>query len=245
MRVSDLMTRSVLSVSEDANIFDAIRLMLRNHVSGLPVVNSDNQVVGIVTEGDLLNRLETGTQKQRSGLALFFAGPGKMAADYVHAAGRKVGDVMTRGVQTVDIDAPLAEAVEKMERHRCKRLPVMSESRMVGILSRVDFLRAIVSNETAQLPATDAAIREKLLAVLAAQRWAMPSLLDISVRDGVVELNGVITDERVRGALVVAAENISGVKGVHDRLAWVEPASGMVIETSGVSEETVSDSRKP
>jgi CBS domain-containing protein len=233
MRVSNLMTRSLLTVNEDADILDAIRLMLHNHVSGLPVLNSKGELTGIVTEGDFMRRYETGTQRQRTGLLQFFVGTGKLADEYVRAAGRKVGDVMTRGVETVEMDAPLAEAVEKMERRGCKRLPVMSGRHLAGILSRSDFLRAMVDAATARLPAADAAIREKLLAALNTQPWAMPGMLDISVRDGVVELNGTITDERVRSALIVASENIAGVKEVRDRLAWLEPVSGMVIEASG------------
>jgi len=234
MRVSDLMSRNVLSVSEDADIVDAIRLMLEKHVSGLPVVDAGGMLVGIVTEGDFMRRYETGTQKRRSTLAEFFTGAGRMAEEYVRAAGRKVGEIMTRDVETVELDAPLADAVEKMERRHCKRLPVMSGRHLVGLLSRADFLRAIVEQATTRLPAGDTAIREHILSALASQRWAAPVTYDVAVRNGVVELNGAITDERMRGALIVAAENAPGVKGVRDRLAWIEPVSGMVIEAPDV-----------
>ena len=230
MKVLDLMTRQVLSVSEDASIFDGIRLMLQNNVSGLPVVNAKGELVGIVTEGDFLRRYEIGTQSQRSGLSRFLAGPGKLATEYVHAAGRRVGEIMTSEVTTIAEDADLADAVAKMEQHHCKRLPVVNGKRLVGIISRSDFLRALIRATKVPAPMTDAAIHDSLVTTLNAERWAMPNMLDVAVKDGVVELNGAITDERMRNAIIVAAENIPGVKSVRDHLAWIEPISGTLIE---------------
>ena len=231
MKVSDIMTRGVVSVRKDATIMEAIRLMLQHKISGLVVLDDKDRLAGVVTEGDFLRRREVGTQKQRSRWIQFLMGPGKLADEYVHNSGRKVAEVMTTTVQSVTEETSLAEAVELMERHRIKRLPVVRGDLVVGIVSRANFLHALagVAHEIAAPAADDAGIREKILAEIDVQKWALPGMANVSVRNGVVEFWGVITDERMRGALIVAAENVSGVKAVKDHLAWIEPMSGVVI----------------
>ena len=118
-----------------------------------------------------------------------------------------------------------------MERHRVKRLPVVRGQKLVGIVSRASLLRALasVAHEVAPALPSDEAIRDKLLAELGRQPWAPLAMIDVTVRNGIVELWGTITDERERPALVVAAENIPGVKEVRDHMAWVDATSGMVV----------------
>lgn len=196
---------------------------------GLPVVNSDGHIVGIVTESDFLRRAETGTQRQRSRWVQFLVGPGRLAEDYVRSRSRRVEDVMTQPVHTIDEDAPLSEVVELMERHRIKRLPVLRDRKVVGIVSRVNLLHALASlaREIKSTPAHDEAIRERLLTELNQESWAPLDLIDIIVRNGTVELWGTILDERKRLALILAAENVHGVEAVRDHLVYVEPMSGM------------------
>jgi CBS domain-containing protein len=232
MRARDVMTQPVMTIASDASLLEAVRIMLQNKISGLPVVDSTGQLAGMVTEGDLLRRVETGTQRRRPRWIEFLVGPGRLAEEYVHASGRKVGEVMTTEVHTVTEDVPLDEIVRVMERYRIKRVPVMRGRELVGIVTRASLLRVLAS---ASRPATgapndDAAIRERLLRELAAQSWAPVGAIDIVVRDGVVTLSGVITDERQRAALCVAAENVAGVKRVEDRLAWLVPGTGIVGE---------------
>ena len=231
MNVSDIMTRSVISVREDATIFEAIRLMLQHKISGLVVLDEKDQLTGIVTEGDFLRRKEAGTQKRRSRWIQFLVGPGTLADEYVQSTGRKVSEVMTRSVYSVTEDAPLSEAVQLMEHYRVKRLPVVHDGKVIGIVSRANFLRAFgrAAREIATRPADDASIRENLIAELNAQKWSLPGLVNFTVQDGVVDYSGTIFDERTRVALIVAAENIPGVKAVSDHLAWIEPVSGIVI----------------
>jgi CBS domain-containing protein len=231
MKVSDIMTPSVVSVQPDTTVVQAVRLMLQHEISGLAVVDKNGDLVGIVTEGDFLRRSETGTQKRRSRWLQFLIGPGKLADEYVHAKGRKVEEVMTRTPHTVRGDTPLADAVEMMEKYRVKRLPVVDGRKVIGIVSRANFLHALVSVALdVKAPALDdAGIREKLMAELATQKWVAPGMLNVMVRDGVVDLWGTILDERTRSALIVAAENVPGVKRVVDHLVWVEPMSGMAI----------------
>ena len=139
---------------------------------------------------------------------------------------------MTADVYTVTEDAPLEDIVELMERRRIKRVPVLSNNKVVGIVTRSNLLHAVVSLARTEPRAAkdDSTIREKLLAEMQKEEWAPAATTNVVVRGGVVELWGVIIDERQREALKVAAENISGVKSVKDHLVWVEPTSGMFIE---------------
>jgi CBS domain-containing protein len=233
MKASDVMTLNVVSVTPDSSVMDAVQLMLRQNISGLPVLDKEDHLVGIVTEGDLLRRAETGTQRRRPRWIEFLLGPGKLADEYVRTAGRKVSEVMTPGVYTVSEDTPLEDVVRLMERHRIKRLPVVRGMTVVGIVSRSNLLRALanISHEVKPVSADDSAIRERLIAELKKQPWAPVAMIDIFVRDGVVTLSGAVMDDRERQALRVAAENIPGVKGVKDQLLWIDPALGMTVET--------------
>jgi CBS domain-containing protein len=234
MKARDVMTANVVSVDPQATVLQAVRLMLQRRISGLPVVDDRGRLVGIVTEGDFLRRAETGTQRQRPGWLEFLIGPGRMAADYVNAHARKVESVMTREPVTVTEDTPLETVVTTMEKRRIKRVPVVRGEHLVGIVSRANLLRALASiaRDVKPADAADAGIRGALLAELEKQRWAPTGALDVIVRDGIVELWGTVTDERQREALVVAAENIAGVKAVRDRLSWVDLTSGVVIPPS-------------
>jgi CBS domain-containing protein len=231
MQASDVMTRKVISIEAGAPIMQAVRLMLQNRISGLPVVDGKGNLVGIVTEGDFLRRGELGTQRRRPRWLEFLIGPGRLANEYVRASGRKVDDVMTPEPHTITESTPLDEVVKLMERHRIKRLPVVRDGKLVGIVSRANIMHALVSlAREAKAPAgSDAAIRERILAECERQSWA-PSV-NVVVRDGVVALWGAITDERERQAMIVAAENVPGVKAVHDHLVWIEPISGLVMQS--------------
>src|SRR5580658_10201942 len=127
MQVRDVMTLNVISVKGDESILKAARLMLQNRISGLPVVDATGALVGIVTEGDFLRRSELGTEKHRSWWLEMLVGPGKSADDYVHASGRKVGEIMTTLPYTVGESDTLEKVVELMEQHHIKRLPVMRD----------------------------------------------------------------------------------------------------------------------
>jgi len=228
MKAHDVMTWGAITVEPDASVTRAVRLMLQNKISGLPVVDANGQLVGMVTAGDSLRRGELGTQRQRPRWLEFLLGPGRLAAEYVQSSGQKVAQVMTPEPKPITPETPLEEVVRLMERHRVKRLPVVQDGKLVGIVSRANLLHALasVAREVKAPAANDATIREQILTECARQRWAPH--VDVVVRDGVVSLWGVITDERERQAFIVAAENVPGVKAVHDHLAWIEPTSGMV-----------------
>ena len=244
MKARDVMTSPVVSVEPEDSVLQAVRIMLQRRVSGLPVIDGNGRLVGIVTEGDFLRRAETETQRQRARWLEFLVGPGKLAQEYAASHGRKVREVMTPDPVTVTEDAPLAEVVGLMEKRQIKRLPVMRGQEVVGILSRANLLHALASVAREARPGgqSDDAIRTQLLAELGRQPWAPVALINPIVRDGVVELWGTITDERERQALLVAAENVPGVKAVHDRLAWVDATSGMVIYQSNEPPTDVKES---
>ena len=232
MKASDVMTPDVISADPDATVLQAARYMLQHHISGLPVIDTTGKLVGILSEGDFLRRRETRTEHKRSRWLEFLMGPGKMAAEYSHTHGSKVAEVMTRDVYTVSDDASIEDIVRLMERRRIKRVPVMHGNKVVGIVTRSNLMHAMVSLSRGQsrVASSDAAIREKLLAEIKKEKLAPSSMINVVVRNGVVELWGAIVDERQRDALKVAAENIPGVKEVKDHLAWVEVNSGMVVE---------------
>lgn len=237
MKVRDIMTRKVLSIEPSASIFQAVHSMLQNKISGLPVVNADGDLIGIVTEGDFLRRAETTTERKRPRWLTFLLGPGKLADEYVHTHARKIADVMTPEPYTVTEDTALEDVVQLMEKHRIKRLPVVLGKKLIGIVSRTNLLHALASLAPQVRPSasalTDETIRNLLLNDLEHQKWAPVGLLNIVVRNGVVDLWGTITDEREREALIVAAQNVPGVKDVKDNLVWVEPTSGVVIGPGG------------
>jgi CBS domain-containing protein len=225
------MTSPVLSVEPDTSILQAVQIMLQRHISGLPVVDKDGRVAGIVTEGDFLRRAETGTQRRRPRWLEYLVGPGRLADEYARTHGRKIGEIMTTDPTTITEDAPLDEVVRIMEKRQIKRLPVVRGDKLVGIVSRANLVHALagVVREVGPVAADDRAIRSGVVAELARQPWAPLALIDIIVKNGVVDLWGTITDERVRQAIIVLAENVPGVKQVNDHLAWVDATSGMVL----------------
>ena len=232
MKASDIMTRNIISVGRGTLIGEAIYLMLDNQVSGLPVVDDSGKVVGILTEGDLLRRSETGTERHRPRWLEILMGPGRSAGEYVRTHGRRVEEVMTRDVVGVTEDTSLDEVVDLMERHRIKRVPVLNGDLPVGMLSRADLLRALARalDEKPATPHGDDEILESILAELKKAAWVPRDGFEITVTNGIVGLNGVILDEKERVALRVVAENVPGVRTVEDHLVWVEPVSGTVIE---------------
>jgi CBS domain-containing protein len=224
MNVADVMTRGVISLAPDDSVQKAAKLMVQYEVSGFPVLDH-GKLVGIVTEGDFLRRVETGTEQRRTRWIEFLAGPGQLADEYAHAHGRKVGDVMTRDLVTVTEETSLEELVGLMESHHIKRLPVVKGGDLVGIISRGTLLHAFLAAwpKPTTRAMSDASIREQLAAEFNRQSWAPSGSLDVAVKNGIVDLHGIIRDERQRAALRIAAENIPGVKLVRDHLTDVVP----------------------
>lgn len=232
MRAHQIMTRPVVTVTPETTIVDAANLMLQRHVSGLPVVDAAGKLVGVVSEGDFIRRSEIGTGRKRGRWLRFILGPGKSASDFVHEHGHKVGEVMTKSPLTITEDTALAEIVELMEKNNVKRLPVVQGDKVVGIVSRANLLQAVASlaRQVPDPTADDDHVRNRIIDALEKHDWC-PFGLSVIVRDGIVHLSGVITEERSRQAAVVAAENVQGVKKVHDHLCWVDTMSGIYLNS--------------
>jgi CBS domain-containing protein len=233
MIVSDVMTRRVISVAPDETVRHAVNLMLRHGISGLFVVDAKGTLAGVVTEGDLLRRDELGTERHRPWWLRVLVSPGRQALDFTRAHGRKVCDIMTPEVICVGTGTSLEDVVQTMEKQRIKRVAVTENGRMVGVVARSDLLRALLSHERdkQETREDDRTIRTSILAALEAATWAPMTTLNVTVAGGVVDLWGTITNPDERRAICVVAENVPGVKAVHDHLVYVEPYTGTVIES--------------
>jgi CBS domain-containing protein len=245
MKAADVMTRQVITISADASILQAARLMLQNRISGLPVVDQQGQLVGVITEGDFLRRAETGSERHRPSWLEFLVSPGRLADEYVHTHGRKVEEVMSRSPQTICEDASLEEVVRTMVHKKIKRVPVMRDGMLVGIITRADLLHALVSvaRVIPPIPKDDTAIRDRIVSEIDKLPWR-PAGVSVLVRDGSVELSGTILDERAREGIRVLVENVPGVRAIHDHMVWVEPLSGMAF-SSPDDEDAAAASGKP
>ena len=231
MKAKDVMTHHVVSVRPEAPLPEAIARMVSHQISGMPVVDDDVGLVGIVTEGDLVRRVETRTQAPRRRWVELLLGPGSRADEYSRTHGRLVRDVMSTHVVTVGRETPLAEVVGLMEEHSIKRIPVVEGKVVVGIVSRADLVSALAEHLGSPSPATasDESIRRRIIAQMKRQPWCPSHTIRVAVNGGVVRFDGTLFDERARHALHVLAQNVQGVRSVDDRMLCIEPMSGTVV----------------
>ena len=217
MRARDVMVRAVVTTSSDTTVEELARLMINLRISGVPVADRDGRLVGIVTEGDLLRRVETGTERHRPRWSEPFSSNSRLAAEYVKSHAKRVADIMTREVFSVEETATLGEIADLLETKQIKRVPVVHDGKIVGIVSRADLLQVLASGgaKTAD-EEQDGAIRRQLLAELREQQWADASEDRVVVSDGVVHLWGTVGSEDERRALRIAAENTPGVRAIED-----------------------------
>jgi CBS domain-containing protein len=221
MRAADVMMSEVITVGEDASVQEAARLMAEHGISAVPVVDRDKRVVGIVSEGDLLHRAETGTERRRSWWLDMVASANQLAGEYVKSHSGCVKDVMTRDVISVTEETGVADIAILLETNRIKRVPVLLDGRLVGIVSRANLVRALamtINERPSGAEADDRAIRDRLLAELKAQKWAEVAPANITVKDRVVHLWSSYYSDQEKRALVVAAESIPGVRRVEDHM---------------------------
>jgi CBS domain-containing protein len=232
MRAHQVMTRDVITVGPDASILEAASLMLDRHISGLPVLDKDGKLIGIISEGDFIRRAEIGTQRRRPRWLQFFVGPGREANEFVRQSGRKVEEIMAHDPVTVSEDTGLEELVGLMEKHDVKRLPVVRGEKLRNCHA-ANLLRAAASlaRDVPDPTADDDHVRERISQAIAKTGWR-PIGLQVTVRNGVVQLHGIIANAGSRQAAIVAAENVAGVKEVHDHLCFVDSYSGYYVESS-------------
>jgi len=217
MRARDVMVRAVVTTSSDTTVEQLARLMINLRISGVPVMDRDGRLVGIVTEGDLLRRVETGTERHRPRWSEPFSSSSRLAAAYIKSHAKRVADIMTREVFSVEELATLGEIADLLETKHIKRVPVVHDGKIVGIVSRADLLKVLAGGgaKTAH-EEQDRTIRAQLLAELREQKWADASEGRVVVSDGVVHLWGIVGSEDERRALRILAENTPDVRGIED-----------------------------
>jgi CBS domain-containing protein len=225
MKAADVMVTNVITVGPDASVQDVARVLLSSRISGLPVVGADGKLLGIVSEGDLMHRVEAGTGRKRPWWLAILTGREVLASEFVREHSRKVADVMTRQVVTAAPDTPLSTIANLLEKNAIKRVPIVENGKVVGIVSRANLLQALASQgkPTAGIAVDDSKIRENVLTQLKAESWTRPSLINVIVQDGAVELWGIVDSACEKKAVRVAAEVTPGVRAVNDNLI-IRPA---------------------
>ena len=226
MLAKDVMTPNVVTIAPSLAIEEIAQLLLSCNISGVPVVDAEDRLIGLVSEGDLLRRLEDGTERRRSWWLNLLTGPEERAREFVKTHGRRAEDVMTREVMTVTADTPVGEIAQILERRRIKRVPVVEDGKIVGIVSRANLLHCLATHKD-RISITpspdDRAIREQVQALVAKEDWITHGSLNALVADGVAELWGWVDSEDERKALLTAVGELDGVKEVVDHLGSVPP----------------------
>jgi CBS domain-containing protein len=220
MKARDVMVSPVVTTNPSASVREVAQTLLKHRISAVPVIDDAGKLVGIVSEGDLMRRVDLGTERHRSWwLAALFAEEEVLAAEYVKQHSKKVSDVMTKRLVTASPDTPLGEIAGLLERHSIKRVPIVADGAVVGIVSRANLIQALAGDrKIADVPVPDAKLRDRIMAHLKAQPWAHTSLLNVTVNDGVVDIWGITRSEAEKQALRVAAETMPGVRAVNDNI---------------------------
>jgi CBS domain-containing protein len=225
MKASDVMVTDVITVKPDSDVAEVAALLLTNRISAAPVVDDAGTLVGMISEGDLLRRDESGTGHERPWWLRLLMGREILAAEFLREHSRRVGDLMTREVVSAPPDVSVAEIATLLERHRIKRVPIVRDGKIVGIVSRANLIQALATlrkNALEARPVADAELREKLVSRLKSEPWVRPNLVNVTVSDGTVDLWGVVDTSAEKQALRVAAEIMPGVKAVNDNV-FVRP----------------------
>jgi CBS domain-containing protein len=227
MKAADVMVSNVISVGLQAPVQEVAEVLLRNRISGVPVIGPQGELVGIVSEGDLMRRPEAGTERRHSWWLDLLTSSQGLASDYIKSHSRKVVDVMTRRVITATPDTPVREIATLLEKHGIKRVPIVSDGKVVGIVSRANLLQALASVKNMPPGTTDdASIRAKIVSKLANEPWTKPSLMNFIVQDGTVDLWGIVDSQTEKKAVRVLVESTAGVRAVNDNLIIPSAMSG-------------------
>jgi CBS domain-containing protein len=230
MKAADVMVSNVITVGPEASVQEVANILLTNRISAVPVVTPSGELVGIISEGDLIRRVETDTDQRRSWWMELLIGRGPLAAEYVKSHSRKVSDLITRDVITARPDTPLRDIAGLLEKNGIKRVPIVENGKLVGIVSRANLVQALAAQKKpteAQSAADDVSIREAVMARLDGKLWTKFAPVNVIVRDGIVDIWGIVDSETVRQAVRVAVEETPGVRSINDNLS-VQPVAHYV-----------------
>jgi CBS domain-containing protein len=219
MKAQDVMVRDVLTVKPETNVTDAIKILSEHDVSALPVVDHSGRLVGILSEADLLPRVEDDEYRHRWWVEALMPAS-KLAREFDKAHGKKVSEVMSTRLLTASEDTPISHIAALLERHRIKRVPIVADDKLVGIVSRSNLIQALASSKLAPGPRdeSDRTIRLELLDRLGQQRWTDFGSRNVTVQDGVVHLWGLVGSDAERTALIALAQDVRGVSSVADEM---------------------------
>lgn len=220
MLAQDVMTTKIVSVRPDTSVMEISKLLLAHQISAVPVVRPDGRLIGMVSEGDLMRRPENDTISERSWWLQLFASPHDSQLDFVKTHGKIAEQVMTKKPLTVSVDTSLAEVAEILEKNQIKRVPVMNAGKMVGIVSRANLLHGLVTAmPTISEPnLKDRDIRKAVVSALESLNGINANMINVIVKDGKVQLWGIVDDDTAHNAVIVAAELIDGVGKVESHL---------------------------
>lgn len=221
MKASDIMATNVVTVGAEATVGEVAKILFDNRISAAPVVGKNGELLGIVSEGDLLRRAEIGTEKHRSWWLEAFTSSDTLADEFVKSHARKVSDVMTRQVITATLGTPISEIATLLEKNSIKRVPIVMANKVVGIVSRANLIQALASaakSSVSEARADDTTIRNSILARFKAMSCSKLWSVNAIVHDGVVDLWGMVDTDREKTAVRVAAETVPGVRAVNNNL---------------------------
>ena len=220
MKAVDIMVRDVVTAAPQDQVGSVVKMLFEKDISAVPVVDSERHVIGIVSEADLMRREELGTARHRAWWLEALTPGATLAGEFAKSHGRLVSEVMTTDVVAATEDTPLDEIAGLFERHRIKRVPILREGRLVGIVSRSNLIQALASLKmtAGEAPDADRQIRTVLLEQLGQQSWTDFGSRNVTVSDGVVHMWGLVGSPAERKALVALAENVSGVQRVSDEM---------------------------
>lgn len=227
MKAADIMMSNVITVKPDQSVQDVAEILLTRRISGVPVVDTAGKLVGIVSEGDLMRCADAGTEHHRSWWLRLIMGREGLANEYIKEHARQVAEVMTRSVLTAKPDTSIGDIADLLERNGIKRVPIVQDGKVVGIVSRANLLQALAGMRkqiNIEKPVTDSALRASVLSRLNAEPWTRTSLINVTVHDGIVDLWGVVDSATEKKALRIAAEVTPGVRTVNDAVI-VRPMS--------------------
>ncbi|MGQ4877699.1 CBS domain-containing protein [Billgrantia sp. LNSP4103-1] len=228
MHAADVMTSRVITVSPDTDVREIARLLLEHNISAVPVVDAGDKVLGIVSEGDLIRRVENNEEQHKSWWLRILAG-GNSASDYVKSHARLAREIMTTEPITIEENEPLHRVARLLEKHHIKRVPVVRDGKLVGIVSRANLLRgfsATAPDTETSVTTDDREIRDAILKEVDENTGVWVERINVIVSAGAVQLWGLVESEEEKKAVQVAAENTPGVTSVENNLGMMPRGVG-------------------